>query len=133
MENRSGSLGADRPPSQPHRVVPSNTAANAVVTTVTRFHGPLAGSRATAACVAGSVNAGFVNASANSFAVPNRSAASFSNACAVAAATCGGTDLRNSVTGCTTSARIFMTIACADPPVCGGSPANISYNTHPNE
>ncbi len=44
----------------------------------------------------------------------------------VAAATLGGTDFRNSVTGCTSSATIFITIACADDAVCGGSPANIS-------
>jgi hypothetical protein len=51
----------------------------------------------------------------------------------VAAATCGGTDLRNSVTGRATSVTIFMMIACAEPPMCGGSPVSISYNTLPSE
>ena len=66
------------------------------------------------------------SASANAFALSKRSAASFSSACAVAAATWGGTDFRNSVTGCTSSVTIFITIACADAPVWGGSPVNIS-------
>ena len=30
------------------------------------------------------------------------------------------------VTGCAGSAMIFMMIACAEPPLCGGSPVNIS-------
>ena len=60
-------------------------------------------------------------------------AANLSNDFAVAAAICAGTDFRNSVTGRASSVTIFMTIACADAPVCGGSPANISYSTHPNE
>ena len=72
------------------------------------------------------MNAGFVNASANFAALSKRSAASFSSAFDVAAATFGGTDFRSSVTGCTSSVTIFMTIACADAPVCGGSPVNIS-------
>ncbi len=52
--------------------------------------------------------------------------ADFGIALAVTAATWGGTDFRNSVTGCTSSVTIFITIACADAPVCGGSPVNIS-------
>jgi hypothetical protein len=28
---------------------------------------------------------------------------------------------------------IFMMIACADAPVCGGSPLSISYSTQPSE
>ena len=66
------------------------------------------------------------SASANSAALANRSAANFSNDLAVAAATCGGTDFLSSVTGRTSSVTIFITIACADAPVCGGSPVNIS-------
>ena len=72
------------------------------------------------------MNAGFVNASANFAALSKRSAASFSNDFAVAAATCGGTDFLIFVTGSAGSVTIFMMIACADPPVCGGSPVSIS-------
>ena len=48
-------------------------------------------------------NAGFASASANAFALSNRSAGSFSSALATAAATLGGTDLRSLVTGCASS------------------------------
>ena len=78
------------------------------------------------ACVVGSVNAGFVNASAKTFAVSNRSAANFSNAFATAAVTFGGTDFRSSVTGRGVSVTIFMMICCAELPMCGGSPVSIS-------
>jgi len=72
------------------------------------------------------VNVGFASASANPRAESKRSAGSFSNALPSAAATLKGTDLRRSVTGCAGSAMIFMMICCAEPPVCGGSPASIS-------
>ena len=124
-----GGSGCSR--TQPATPVTSASAAASPIDR--RFQDDLAGAPATAACVVGKVNAGLLNASASSFAVPNRSAATFSNAFAVAAATWGGTDYRNSATGRASSATIFITIACADPPVWGGSPANISYNTHPNE
>ncbi len=114
--------------------MPRSTAASAASPTLKRFHGPLVDAPATvAACVAGSVNAGFASASANFVALPNRSAASFSNAFAAAAATLGGTDLRSSVTGRGVSVTIFMMICCADEPTCGGLPVNISYNTLPSE
>ena len=45
---------------------------------------------------------------------------------AMEAATCGGTDFLSSITGRASSVTIFITIACADAPVCGGSPVNIS-------
>ncbi len=83
--------------------------------------------------VPGSTKDGLVSASAKRAAESNRSAGNFSNAFPVAAATCGGTDFRSSATGRTSSATIYITIACADAPVCGGSPVNISYNTLPNE
>ena len=66
------------------------------------------------------VYAGFASASANVFALSNRSAGSFSNAFATAAATFGGTDLRSCVTGAADSVMIFMMICCAEPPRCGG-------------
>ena len=50
-----------------------------------------------------------------------------------AAATCGGTDFRSSVTGRGESATIFMMICCAVPPRCGGSPDSISYSTLASE
>ncbi len=77
------------------------------------------------------VKAGLWRASEKAFALSKRSAGSFSNAFATAAATCGGTALRNSLTGRTSSVTIFRMIACADEPVCGGSPVSISYNTDP--
>ncbi len=73
-------------------------------------------------------NPGSASASANAFAVSKRSAGSFSSAFATAAATFGGTDLRTSATGRATSAMIFTMICCAEEPVCGGSPASISYS-----
>ena len=66
------------------------------------------------------------SAAANSAAEANRSAGSFSSACATAAATCAGTDFRNSVTGRGVSAMIFMMICCAEFPIWGGSPVSIS-------
>ncbi len=88
---------------------------------------------AVAAPVAVVVKAGFPSASANAFADSKRSAASFSRDLAVAAAMWGGTDFRTFVTGSAGSVTIFMMIACADPPVCGGSPVSISYSTLPRE
>ena len=79
------------------------------------------------------LNAVFPNASANAFALSNRSAGNFSSAFATAAATFAGTDFRYFVTGSATSAMIFMMICCALAPVCGGLPASISYNTEPIE
>ena len=81
----------------------------------------------------GTEKVGFASASANAPALSNRSAASFSNACASAAATFGGTDFLSSVTGRGVSVTIFMMIAWADAPVCGGSPDNISYSTLASE
>ena len=78
-------------------------------------------------------NPGSPSASANAFAVSNRSAGSFSSAFATAAATFGGTDLRTSATGRASSAMIFTTICCAELPVCGGSPVSISYSTLASE
>ena len=133
MVNRD-TAGDGRGWNHPHSVNASSTTASTVAVTLTRFHGPRVGvSPTAAACVVGDVNARFVNASANFAAVSNRSAANLSNDLAVAAATWGGTDFLIFVTGSAGSVTIFMMIACADPPVCGGSPVNISYNTLPNE
>jgi hypothetical protein len=74
-------------------------------------------------------NAGFCRAAANSAALANRSAGSFSNARVTAAATFGGTDFRTCVTSCASSVTIFMMICCADEPTWGGFPASISYST----
>ena len=37
------------------------------------------------------------------------------------------------VTGAAGSVMIFMMICCAEPPMCGGSPASISYSTDASE
>ena len=73
-----------------------------------------------------SMRGALVNAAANLAALSNRSAANFSNALAVVAATCGGTDFRNCVIALGSSVTIFEMIAWAEEPVCGGSPVNIS-------
>ncbi len=78
-------------------------------------------------------NDAFDNAAANALALSKRSAGSFSSALATAAAMLGGTDFRIAVTGCADSAMIFMMICCADPPMCGGWPASISYRTEASE
>jgi hypothetical protein len=48
-------------------------------------------------------------------------------------ATFADTDFQYFVTAGTGSAMTFMMICYADDPVCGGSPASISYSTLPNE
>ncbi len=69
---------------------------------------------------------GSASASANALALSNRSAGSFSSACATAAATFGGTFFRSFVTGAASSVTIFMMICCAELPTCGGFPVSIS-------
>ena len=66
-------------------------------------------------------NAGFPRASANSLAVANRSAGSFSSALARSSATFAGTAFRCSVTGPASAVTIFMRSPAACSP-CGGSP-----------
>ena len=65
-------------------------------------------------------------AAANSAAVPNRSAGSFSSARSTAASTCAGTLRRSAMIdrGCSVMTRAM--IACTDGPVNGASPASIS-------
>ncbi len=72
------------------------------------------------------VKCGSASAAENSAAVAKRSAGSFSSALAVAAATFAGTLFRSRVTGCASSATIFMMICCAELPVWGGLPVSIS-------
>ena len=79
------------------------------------------------------VNAPSPKASANAFALSNRSAGNFSNALVTALATLGGTDLRASLMDRGSSVRIRTITACADAAVCGGSPVSISYSTQPTE
>ena len=79
--------------------------------------------------VEASANDWLPSASANSFALVNRSAGSFSSAFATAAATFRRHRLPERVTASTGSAMIFMMICCAEPPRCGGCPASISYST----
>ncbi len=119
-------MGRDRAVgrSQPKRASATATAATVGQAKRPRDRRGPPAARGTAAV--STVNAGLVSASANSSAVPNRSAGSFSSALASAAATFGGTDLRNFVTAVASSVTIFMMICCAVEPVCGGSPASIS-------
>jgi hypothetical protein len=92
--------------------VPRKNVAIAARPRLTSFQAPTADACATvAACAVDAVNAVLASASANSLALSNRSAANFSNDFATAAATLGGTAFRNLVTGCTCSAKIFITIA----------------------
>ena len=82
------SSGRDAVRAQPHNATTASSMASAVAAILKRCHGPPTAAPATAvAWVTGIMNAGFASASANSFAVSNRSAANFSNDFAVAAAT----------------------------------------------
>src|SRR6185437_14473721 len=72
------------------------------------------------------------SAAANSLALPNRSAGSFSSAVSTARSTAAGTVCRT-LRGAAGSAVITLaTIACAVGPVNGGSPTSISYVVAPN-
>ena len=90
-----------------------------------RFGGRASGSVVAAATV-WVVKWGSFSAAAKAAAVSKRSALNRSSALAVAAATWGGTVLRNRVTGWASSVTIFMMICCAEVPRWGGSPVSIS-------
>ena len=120
--------------SRPHRAIPRSATARAVAASAMVLQRPpTAAMVAAAGRIAAVVNAGSESASANAFADSNRSAGSFSRAFISAAATLEGTLLRSSVTSWASSATIFMMICCAEPPLCGGSPASISYSTLASE
>ena len=122
---RETGVGIDR--TQPHAVVAANTIAMTASTILVRsIAGRLGAAMPPGVAMVGKANVGVTSASPNFAALSNRSAANFSSALAVAAATFGGTDLRSSVTRCAGSAMIFMMICCAEDPVCGGSPVSIS-------
>ena len=72
------------------------------------------------------------SASANSAAVANRSAGSFSSAVSTAASTCAGMVWRWAWSGRGDSVTTRATIACAVEPVNGGSPVSASYSTAPS-
>ena len=61
-------------------------------------------------------NSGAASAFANSWAVPNRSAGSFSNPFRTAASTLGGTERRCAVAEGGASSKILASTACALPP-----------------
>ena len=72
------------------------------------------------------------SACANSAAVANRSAGSFSSARNTAASMCAGMVCRRGIIGRGDSVTTWATIACAVEPVNGGSPVSISYSTQPS-
>jgi hypothetical protein len=87
--------------------------------------------------VAGSIDAALsigdaVNPRANSFIDPNRSAGTFSIARITADSILAGVVFRRVRIGGGGSAMCRIAIALAVGPVNGGSPTNISYNTHAN-
>ena len=84
------------------------------------------------ATVVGAESLGAASAWANSAAVPNRSAGSFSSAVSTAVSTCGGMVWRCGRSGRGLSVTTRATIACAVEPVNGGSPVSISYSTAPS-
>ncbi len=133
MYRETGLGGADR--SQPSTAVTRSNAATTDVPTNNRVETPVGFPLAAtaAAAVVGVLKPVSPRAWANAAALSNRSAGSFSNAFATAAATCGGTDFRSSVTGRAASVTIFMMICCAEFPMCGGSPVSISYSTLASE
>ena len=73
-----------------------------------------------------------LSASANSAALANRSAGSFSSAVRIALSTSGGMVCRCGRIGRGGSVSTRATIACAVEPVNGGSPVSISYSTTPS-
>src|SRR5262245_46938440 len=118
--------------SQPHSAATIEAAASAPSIQIAR--GVRAGIDVIDATVAVAVvKLGFVNASANAFAVAKRSAGNFSNACSTAIATCGGTLGRKVRTGWGAVVISLAMIACALEPECGGSPVSISYVTAASE
>ncbi len=74
-----------------------------------------------------------VSASANWPAVAKRSAGSLDSARNTAVSIGGDTVSRSSASRRGRAVMIFAMMACAVGPVNGGSPASISYNTHPSE
>jgi len=69
--------------------------------------------------------------SANSAAVAKRSAGVLASARTIASSIAGGTAARIALTPGGAAARCWRTMLSALGPVKGGSPANISYSTHP--
>jgi hypothetical protein len=128
--NCTGAGAADGARNASHTATIVATPATAQASAALRWRG--AGLTAAAPAPA-TVKVALPSASANSFAVANRSAGSFSRALASADATFGGTDFRICVTACAGSAMILMIICCALPPMCGGWPASISYSTDASE
>jgi hypothetical protein len=72
------------------------------------------------------------NARVNSAAVANRSAGTSASAFCTAVSTAGGTVGRKRLSGGAGWMNRFATTACGVGPVKGGSPASISWSTHPN-
>ncbi len=106
-------------------VITARSPASDTVSALERVRPPPPG-RAASPAMVGSVNPASASASANARALANRSAGSLAIDLATAAATLCGTVFRRSVTGRASSATIFITIAWAVAPVCGGSPVSIS-------
>ena len=73
------------------------------------------------------------SASAKCAAEANRSAGSFANALASAASITADTSPRTTASRIGGSVSSFAMMACAVGPVCGGSPASISYSTAARE
>ena len=80
---------------------------------------PIAAARTVVAC-------GLTSAPANSAAVANRSAGSFSSAVSTAASTAGGMLRRCAVSPAGSAVITLATMACAVGPLNGGSPTSIS-------
>ena len=74
---------------------------------------------------------GWISAAMKSAAVANRSAGAFASARVTACSTQSGTVSRTVRRRGTGPAACRARIAPADHPVNGGSPASISYSTHP--
>ena len=119
----AGGLGRSRAHAATNEL-PSATATNPA--TSARARGDAARAPPAMDVVARVAKPGLASAAANSAAVANRSAGSFSSACSTAASTCGGMVCRWLVSerGCSVTTR--ATMACAVEPVNGGSPVSIS-------
>ena len=127
-------------PASPFPRRPATTASAAMTTSAPIVRGSLSQPRQPATPAAraspaidATVKRASCSASANAFALSNRSAGNFSSDLATAAATFVGTAFRYFVTASAGSVMIFMMICCAFAPVCGGLPVSISYSTLPIE
>src|SRR6266852_5409125 len=132
---RAGGSGRGRTETHSARLVAIAATANGATSRTARRPGrPGAAAAESGAVVADTpLQPGRAKASTNCAAVWNRSAGSLARAFRTAVSTCGGTDSRSCRSGRGRSVTTLAITDCTVGPVCGGSPASISYRTAPRE